>query len=647
MFIKKGKKDMRFLVYILCMFFLPSVFLGGCTAVPISSVLEIPDDVKEVAASTEEQKENMQQAEASSVETQPQTEEQAMLQNKQPETARLPITEKAEPATEAVSESISEAWTETQMQPVSNGFSVCIDPGHQGSWVDMSAQEPNAPGSSEMKVKCTTGTQGNVSGVPEYQLNLDVSLQLRDELERRGYRVVMTREDNDTAISNSERALLASDSGCDITVRIHANSSTDPQVNGALAMTMAPDNPYVSHLFDSSYRLAQNILEQYCLATGFQNLGVQFYDNMTGINWSKIPVMILEMGFMSNQGDDLSMQDPAMQTRMVSGIVKGIDAYFGINTDQVNAAAQPVPDEDEADPASLGGPLAQIVQENVLPRELNGEKWAISIEPLTGAAAEKGELYEYHENWQMQSASVIKVFIMAAVYDRICYPDGTKEPIAYTEGYEGELWNLINSMITVSDNDAANRLVEILGEGSFAEGAKVVNAFCQENGYLRSKVGRRFLDSNPTDDNYVSSGDCRALLSSLYKGTCVNEEASGKMLSFLKNQTLRWKIPAGLPSSEFASANKTGEMPEGYGLGCIENDIAVIFSPYGDYVLCVLSNDLGGRNEEARQVIGRISGQCAQWFMQGGETAAETESELKTETNGNAEAESETKPNNE
>ncbi len=90
-----------------------------------------------------------------------------------------------------------------------NGHVVAIDPGHQGSWVNMSEQEPSGPGSSEMKAKATTGTQGRYTGVPEYQLNLDISLALQKELENRGYRVVMARTDNDTAISNSERALKA------------------------------------------------------------------------------------------------------------------------------------------------------------------------------------------------------------------------------------------------------------------------------------------------------------------------------------------------------------------------------------------------------------------------------------------------------
>lgn len=85
---------------------------------------------------------------------------------------------------------------------------IAIDPGHQGSWVDMSAQEAMAPGSSETKAKATTGTEGRFSGVPEYELNLRIALALKSELISRGYEVVMTREDNDTAISNQERAQL-------------------------------------------------------------------------------------------------------------------------------------------------------------------------------------------------------------------------------------------------------------------------------------------------------------------------------------------------------------------------------------------------------------------------------------------------------
>ena len=49
---------------------------------------------------------------------------------------------------------------------------------------------------------------------------------------------------------------------------------------------------------------------------------------MTGINWSTIPVTIVEMGFMTNQNDDLKMADSAFQQTMAEGIANGIDAYF-------------------------------------------------------------------------------------------------------------------------------------------------------------------------------------------------------------------------------------------------------------------------------------------------------------------------------
>lgn len=203
-----------------------------------------------------------------------------------------------------------------------------IDPGHQSESIDMSAQEPNGPGSSEMKAKCTSGTQGTYSGVPEYQLNLEVSLQLRDELEQRGYHVVMTRTDNETAISNMERAQYAAAQGAEIYVRIHANGDDSHTASGALTMSPSQNNPYIPQLFEQSDRLSRCIIDSYCAATGFQNLGIQYTDTMTGINWSTVPVTILEMGFMTSQNDDLKMNDAEFQKTMVQGIANGIDSYF-------------------------------------------------------------------------------------------------------------------------------------------------------------------------------------------------------------------------------------------------------------------------------------------------------------------------------
>lgn len=218
--------------------------------------------------------------------------------------------------------------TAAQTTTSSNGYIICIDPGHQGEWVDMSATEPNAPGSSVMKAKCSTGTSGTYTGLNEYQLNLDVSLKLQQILTDRGYQVIMTRTDNDTAISNAERAQLATTSGADITVRVHANGDDSHTASGALTMCPSSSNPYVSDLYAQSNLLSQCILDSYCAATGFGNRGIIYTDDMTGINWSTVPVTIVEMGFMTYESDDRQMADPNFQQTMATGIADGIDAYF-------------------------------------------------------------------------------------------------------------------------------------------------------------------------------------------------------------------------------------------------------------------------------------------------------------------------------
>lgn len=208
------------------------------------------------------------------------------------------------------------------------GKTVIIDPGHQAH--GDSSHEPIGPGASTTKPRVSSGTSGSVSGWNEYELNLAVSLKLRDELVKRGYTVYMTRETHDVSISNKERAEFATQKGGDILVRIHANGSDDSSVNGALCMAPSNSNQFLaSNLITESQRLSKCVVDQYVAATGFNNQGVYITDEMSGINWSTMPVTIVEMGFMTNASDDANMADPAMEEKMVQGISNGIDDYFG------------------------------------------------------------------------------------------------------------------------------------------------------------------------------------------------------------------------------------------------------------------------------------------------------------------------------
>lgn len=481
------------------------------------------------------------------------------------------VSEDSEKNTESVTESVTEKL---------NGWKVAIDPGHQGSWVDMSAQEPSAPGSSETKAKATTGTTGKFSGLNEYELNLQVSFLLRDELEDRGYEVVMTREDHDTAISNKERAELAAAEGADILVRIHANGSDDTSVNGALAMVPSQSNPYVGYMYEECYELGEDILKAYCESTGIADDGVQYYDNMSGINWSTIPVTILEMGFMSNQNDDLLMADETFQPVMAEGIANGIDDYFEDKVPVKKAEEQTEntsQSEQETDTKNTGETEAESSAdmnriENELAEDLAvragaGENWSAAVVNLNT------EDSCTVNNQSMQAASLIKLFIMGAVYD-------SYDSLTAVYG-EDQIQSLLSDMITVSDNTAANTLTNYLGDGDDAIGRGAVNEYCASNSYESTNMGRMLLAPTDNGDNLTSVSDCAEFLRKVYKGELPHAE---EMLGFLKNQQRTHKIPAGLPEG-VESANKTGE------LDTVENDAAIVF---GDtpYILCIMSENL-------------------------------------------------------
>ena len=488
----------------------------------------------------------------------------------------------------------SAANTASRASSDNSRFTVCIDPGHQGSWVDMSAQEPMAPGSSQTKNKATTGTTGNYSKVPEYEVNLQVSLILEKELTSRGYKVVMTREDNDKAISNKERAEFATSEDADITVRIHANSDNSASAAGALTMAPTSANQYLdTDLIEKSNTLAECIINSYCSATGLANKGVISADNMTGTNWSTVPVAILEMGFMSNESDDMYITDTSHHKTMAKGIADGIDEYFNIVASDLAGSGEHLSD------------LTDTLEKTYVdPLKATNETWAIAAIDLSDHAYST-----VNAEASLQSASVIKAFIMAAVFDKLVYTDGATEP---SSDYESSLKSLLTQMITVSDNDAANELARRLGGGDFQKGASVLNEFCQEHGYTSTHLGREFLASNPTDDNYTSASDCCRLLSDIYRGTMVNADASADMLALLKAQTRTGKIPSGVPSG-VETANKTGELSAGDGLGIVENDIAIVFDKEHPYVLCVLSNNIQN-NSSAQETIKKISADVYQYM---------------------------------
>lgn len=203
---------------------------------------------------------------------------------------------------------------------------IAIDAGHQKE--QMTEEEPIGPGASKTKQKVSSGTEGVVTKIPEYQINLEVSLKLKKILIGRGYDVYMIRETHNVFLSNKERSLMANESEADVLVRLHCNSAETSSVFGALTMCPSETNPYCGKIVKQSMDLAKDIGKGLCRSTGTKNRGIVKTDEMTGINWSKIPVTIVEMGFMSNPKEDRKLCDSKYQIHLAKGIADGIDRYY-------------------------------------------------------------------------------------------------------------------------------------------------------------------------------------------------------------------------------------------------------------------------------------------------------------------------------
>jgi N-acetylmuramoyl-L-alanine amidase len=216
--------------------------------------------------------------------------------------------------------------------PESDGLSaaltgrvVCLDPGHQAS--ANLAPEPVGPGATETKPSVTGGAVGVVTGQAEHEFALDVARRVKRLLEARGVTVVLTRTTSETDISNAERAEVANRSGADLLVRIHADSMANAEARGV--STMYPGgNRWVGPIAARSRAAAEHIQRAVVAATGAPDRGIVERSDLAGFNWSSVPAVLVEAGFLSNPVEDRLLADGAYRERVAEGIAGGIVAYL-------------------------------------------------------------------------------------------------------------------------------------------------------------------------------------------------------------------------------------------------------------------------------------------------------------------------------
>lgn len=205
-----------------------------------------------------------------------------------------------------------------------SGVIIVVDPGHGKA--NYKLKEPNAPGSDQMKAANAAGTTGK--NQTEAQLNLKVAKLVEAQLNELGAQVYMTRTDEVSTLTNAQRAEFSNNLSAHMTVRIHANGSEKESVHGIL--TMIPGNKYITDakVIEDSKRAGELVQKQLIYKTGAKDMGLEVHNDLTGFNWTKVPTILVEMGFMTNRDEDLLLEKSEYQQKIADAIVLGLREYF-------------------------------------------------------------------------------------------------------------------------------------------------------------------------------------------------------------------------------------------------------------------------------------------------------------------------------
>ena len=184
------------------------------------------------------------------------------------------------------------------------GKTIVLDPGH--------SSDPGAIGPT---------------GLTEAKANLGIALALRTELEKKGARVVMTRDDM-SHVGLYDRPVVAKLAEADLFVSIHNNALPDGV------------NPFVSHGVSTyyyhphSHRLAQSIHAQMLRTTGEPDFGF-YHGNLAVARPTQYPAVLVECAFMMLPEQEAMLKTDRYREKVARAITKGIESFL-LDYDKAN-----------------------------------------------------------------------------------------------------------------------------------------------------------------------------------------------------------------------------------------------------------------------------------------------------------------------
>ena len=152
-----------------------------------------------------------------------------------------------------------------------------------------------------------------------------VAVRLKSLLSKKGYTVIMTKTENKQMLGNIARAEVGNIAKANLVIRIHADSNNNSSVKGA-SMLVPSDTKSTDPIYKASKKYGEAVFTSLVNEVSMNNRGVVERDDMTGFNWSKVPVILVEMGFLSNSSEERLLTTGAYQDRLAKGLADGVDA---------------------------------------------------------------------------------------------------------------------------------------------------------------------------------------------------------------------------------------------------------------------------------------------------------------------------------
>lgn len=236
----------------------------------------------------------------------------------------------------------------------------------------------------------------------------------------------------------------------------------------------------------------------------------------------------------------------------------------------------------------------------------------LAIEDLSS-----GDHFFLHEDEVFAQASSIKIAVLANLYLQAeqgklkltdLYTVQASDLVADSDIMGGltpgvtrvTLRDLATMMVAVSDNSAANVLIDRVGMVN-------VNAMLDSLGLAHTRLRRKMMDLDAAKEgkeNISTPHEMLLLLEAIYRGKLLNKESTSDFFKMLSTNKESW-IPRDLPA-DVKTANKPGSL-EG-----VRNDSGIVFVEGRPYVICVMTSFL--RNErDGEEAISKVS--FAAWKM--------------------------------